>query len=258
MRPLPINSHDSIFVLTGAGISAESGIPTFRDVAGYWRDRNIADVASPKGWERDPHMVWDFYSERRRTAKGAAPNEAHYTVAAWQRWLPCPVTVCTQNVDPLHEIARTKEVIHLHGELFKSRCPLGCVEPFEDSTIYTAGDPLNLCPHCNQPFRPHVCWFGEEPHELDRVFALALNCTVFIAIGTSGSVQPAASLVRRARERFAKTIYVGLEAPLNANDFDEIHLGLASQKVRTLLVAAEYYGERNAHLAMNSSSSSEL
>lgn len=102
MRPLPINSHDSVFVLTGAGVSAESGIPTFRDVGGYWRDRNIADVASPRGWEKDPQLVWDFYSERRRTARRATPNEAHQTIAAWQRWLPCPVTVCTQNVDPLH------------------------------------------------------------------------------------------------------------------------------------------------------------
>lgn len=256
MRPLPINSNDSIFVLTGSGISSESGIPTFRSVNGYWRDRNITDVASPHGWEKDPQLVWEFYSERRRTALRAAPNEAHHTVASWQRWLPCPVTVCTQNVDPLHEIARTNDVIHLHGELFKSRCPLGCSAPFEDFTTYSKGASLNRCPHCNQPFRPHICWFGEEPHELDRVYSLVRNCTVFIAIGTSGSVQPAASLVRRARERFAKTIYVGLEAPSNSHDFDEIHLGLATQKVRTVLVSADFYSDRNAHLPMNSFSSS--
>ena len=238
MRPFPINTHDSIFVLTGAGVSAESGIPTFRDSIGYWRNHKISDVASPTAWEKDPHLVWNFYSERRRAAQAAIPNDAHYTIAAWQRWLHCPVTICTQNVDPLHEIARTKDVIHLHGELFKSRCPLGCSQPFEDSTVYGPDEPLNLCPGCNQPYRPDVCWFGEEPHQLDRVYRLVQDCTVFIAVGTSGSVQPAASLVRRARERHAKTIYVGLEAPHNSNDFDEMHLGLATQRVRNILVAA--------------------
>lgn len=228
MLPFPINSADELFILTGAGISAESGIPTFRDTLGLWRNHNMCDVASPEGWEKDPNLVWDFYSERRKGAAVASPNPAHEAIAHWQKTLPCPVSLFTQNVDSLHEQARSK-VYHLHGELFKSRCPLNCTGPFADSSTYKPGDTLRKCPTCNSPYRPHIVWFGEEPMHLDFAFQRLKTCTVFLAVGTSGSVQPAASFVKMARARFAKTIYVGMEAPLNARDFDEIHLGFATE-----------------------------
>lgn len=228
MLPFPIIPTDEVVILTGAGISAESGIPTFRDTLGLWRQHDVTAVASPAGWEKNPRLVWDFYSERRRGAAVASPNDAHHIITHWQKFLPCPVSVYTQNVDSLHEQARTR-VRHLHGELFKSRCHKGCVGPFPDATTYEGDDPLKTCPVCGSPFRPDVVWFGEEPYHLDEAFSRLARCTVFLSVGTSGNVEPAAGFVRRAKLRNAKTIYVGLEEPENYRCFDEVHLGFATE-----------------------------
>jgi len=132
---LSISPHDRLFVLTGAGVSAESGIPTFRDVNGLWRNYRIEEVASPDAWSRDPRLVWEFYSMRRRIASAAKPNPAHFALAELERRLEDRLFLCTQNVDDLHEKAGSKRVVHMHGELFKSRCDTCSRPPFRDTNI---------------------------------------------------------------------------------------------------------------------------
>lgn len=229
MHELKLSSTDSVFILTGAGISAESGIPTFRGVDGLWRNYRIEEVASPIAWRRDPRLVWEFYSMRRRVAAAAKPNPAHFALAKLEKALGDRLFVCTQNVDSLHEQAGSKNVVHMHGELFKSRCDRCRRVPFADSNTY---DPPAELPHCEcgGGIRPHICWFGEVPFEMDRIFDRLLRSTVFVAIGTSGQVEPAASFVANVSDS-ARTIYVGPEKPANASSFTEICLGSASEVV---------------------------
>src|SRR5215469_13159651 len=187
-----ISPNDRLFVLTGAGVSAESGIPTFRGVNGIWRNYRIEDVASPHAWARDPRLVWEFYSMRRRLAAAARPNPAHFALARLEENLSERLFLCTQNVDNLHEQAGSKGVVHMHGELFKSRCDSCRRLPFDDVQLYESPSELPLC-SCGGKIRPHICWFGETPFHLDRIFAALDEATLFLAVGTSGSVEPAAS-----------------------------------------------------------------
>lgn len=214
-----IAPNDNIFVLTGAGVSAESGIPTFRGVGGLWRNYRIEEVASPHAWARDPALVWDFYSMRRRVAAEARPNPAHVALAELERSLGSRIFVCTQNVDSLHEKAGSQCVHHMHGHLSKSRCDRCARKPFADTSTYEPPGPLPRC-DCGGKIRPHICWFGEVPFGLDKIFAALDRCTIFIAIGTSGVVEPAASFVAQVKGR-ARTYYVGPELPANASAFDE-------------------------------------
>src|SRR6516225_2873595 len=200
MTQLAISSSDRVFVLSGAGVSAESGIPTFRDADGLWRNYRLEEVASPHAWRRDPRLVWDFYSMRRRAASAARPNPAHFALSSFETSIPNRLFLCTQNVDDLHEQAGSTQVVHMHGELFKSRCDRCSRPPFEDMNIHKPPSGLSRC-ECGGRIRPHICWFGEVPFELDRIFGALHECTVFMAVGTSGVVEPAASFAARVAGR---------------------------------------------------------
>lgn len=216
---IPIGPRDSVFILTGSGVSAESGIPTFRGTGGLWRNYRIEEVASPDAWAGDPALVWDFYSMRRRVAAGASPNLAHLALADLESKLAHRFFLCTQNVDDLHERAGSRRIVHMHGELFKSRCDTCRRPPFPDDSGYEAPAEIPRC-DCGGRLRPHICWFGEVPYQLQTIFAALDRCTLFAAVGTSGVVEPAASFVAHVRGR-ARTYYVGPEEPANAAEFDQ-------------------------------------
>jgi NAD-dependent deacetylase len=227
MAKLSVSTADRVFVLTGAGISAESGIPTFRDAGGLWRQYRIEEVASPLAWRRDPRLVWDFYSMRRKVASAAKPNPGHFALATLEQALNDRLFLCTQNVDNLHEQAGARRVVHMHGELFKSRCDSCSLPPFADTSLHESPSEIPRC-SCGGRIRPHICWFGETPFELEQIFRALEECSIFIAIGTSGSVEPAASFAAHVSGR-ARTSYVGPEAPANSSLFDECFLGKAGE-----------------------------
>ena len=229
---LHISPTDRVFILTGAGVSAESGIPTFRGAGGLWRNYRIEEVASPYAWQRDPHLVWEFYSMRRRVAAEAKPNPAHFALARLQERLGDRLFLCTQNVDNLHEQAGATGVVHMHGELFKSRCDRCDRPPFADVHTYDPPAELPRC-DCGGKIRPHICWFGEVPFEMDRIYGALDDCTLFLAIGTSGVVEPAASFVAHCRNH-ARTVYVGPEEPANRSAFNECYLGKAGEVMADL------------------------
>ena len=217
------------FVLTGAGISAESGIPVFQGT--NWRGHSHYELANIEAWQRDPKLVWEYYSDRRARARPARPNAAHFALARWAKERDS-LFLCTQNVDGLHEAAGSQDVVHIHGKLFESRCAEDCGRPaFADENEYSA-DELPRC-DCGALLRPNVCWFGEQPYQLDRIYGALESCEAFLAIGTSGSVEPVASFVTllKQKPRPAKTIFLGLTEPANARYFDEIHLGPAAEVV---------------------------
>jgi NAD-dependent deacetylase len=240
VKPLRIAPDEHVFVLTGAGISAESGIATFRDAGGLWEQHRVEDVASPEGWEKSAETVWRFYSQRREQAQHCTPNPAHAALAALERVIDRRLFLCTQNVDPLHERAGSRHVCHMHGELLRSRCERpGCGEPFDDARSYPTAADIPRC-RCGARIRPHICWFGEVPFEMDRIGDALASCDWFVTIGSSGAVYPAAGFVRalQARPRGpARSVYVGLEAPENADAFDEVRLGKAGAIVPCLFVA---------------------
>jgi len=226
-----VKRGERLFVLTGAGISAESGIPVFQGTS--WRGHSHYELANIEAWERDPALVWQYYSDRRAAASSAKPNAAHLALAEVEGSVePGDFFLCTQNVDGLHEAAGSKEVVHIHGKLFESRCAEDCGRAaLADRTSYSADD-LPRC-GCGALMRPNVCWFGEQPYELDRVYGALESCDVFVAIGTSGSVQPVASFVTMLKQRrvHVRTIFLGLEEPGNARYFDEVYLGPAADLV---------------------------
>lgn len=209
-----------IFILTGAGVSAESGLGTFRDANGTWSRYDLAEVATPEGFATDPGKVWAFYSARRDNLRPAKPNPAHAALARLEHGLAArghSVLLVTQNVDCLHEQAGSQAVVHMHGELMKSRCA-ACAHVFADEAPFGAH---RRCPACGQGrLRPHVVWFGEEPLEMDRIAAALAQADVFVAIGTSGQVYPAAGFVRQARAQGTPTLEINLEPSDAAGLFD--------------------------------------
>jgi NAD-dependent deacetylase len=220
--PLRIGRGDRLFVLTGAGISAESGVRTFRDANGLWYEHRIEDVATPEGFARDPRLVWRFYSERRKKLREVRPNPAHEALAR----LP-GIFLCTQNVDDLHERAGSRDVLHMHGELLKTRCDSCDRSPFHDESGYLEEVPRCAC---GGRLRPHVVWFGEVPFEMERIYAALDECDLFLTVGSSGAVYPAAGFVSHLRHvGKARCVYVGLERPENAHSFDECRLGKAGE-----------------------------
>jgi len=228
---MEISKSDRLFVLTGAGISAESGIPTFRGSGGLWNEYRLEELATPEAFEQDPELVWRFYSWRRSVAASCQPNPGHLALAQLEETLGDRIVVCTQNVDSLHQSAGSKRTLHMHGELFKSRCSNdGCkTEPFEDAKTYQRRSEIPRCGACGALLRPHICWFGEVPFHMEKVLAALKRCTVFLAVGTSGMVEPAASFAEQAVQNRARTYYVGLEEPANLDAFRDVFLGLAGE-----------------------------
>lgn len=226
--------QDRLFVLTGAGISAESGLATFRGSGGLWNGYRVEEVATPEAWQANPELVWQFYSMRRRDAIAAEPNAAHRALAAIEQQMGDRFYLCTQNVDNLHERGGSQRLHHMHGTLFQSRC-IHCERPFPDSNFYESAADLPSCESCGAPVRPHIVWFGEIPLDMDSIYRELERATVLLVIGTSGSVYPAAGLVHIANQRGIKTMYIGPEEPQNADAFDEILLGTATELVPRLL-----------------------
>jgi NAD-dependent deacetylase len=227
MTRISITPNDRVFVLTGAGVSAESGLPTFRASDGLWAGSRIEDVCIPEAWESDPWRVWEFYSARRASCAKAKPNAAHEALADLERRLGERFFLCTQNVDDLHERAGSWRLVHMHGELAKARCEDDCgFPPVEDRTIYRGLAHVGQCA-CGARLRPHIVFFGEIPLEMDRIQEEIRKATVMVVVGTSGSVYPAASFVHWARLNGARTVYVGPEPPLNASAFTNVVAGKA-------------------------------
>ena len=226
---LRVGPSDHVFILTGAGISAESGIRTFRDAGGLWETFRFEEVASPEGWAAHPEAVWRFYAQRRAQAADCEPNAAHRALAALGRAMGPRLFLCTQNVDDLHEKAGSSRVHHMHGQLFRSRCEACDRAPFEDRVAHQT---VPICA-CGGRIRPHIVWFGEMPFGIDVISDALDRCSLFVTIGSSGAVYPAAGFVASVKGR-ARTVYVGPEAPDNASMFDECRLGRAGEVVPTL------------------------
>jgi NAD-dependent deacetylase len=229
-----IRNDDHVFVLTGAGVSAESGLATFRGSDGLWEGERVEDVASPRGWKRDPERVWRFYSLRRKAAAQAEPNPAHIALTELERKLGERFFLCTQNVDNLHERAGSHNLVHMHGELFESCCDSCARDPFVDTRLYESKAEHDFC-ECGGRIRPNIVWFGEIPFHMERIIEELHRCTVMLVIGTSGVVQPAASFVHWANERYSdgstavRTYYVGPEHPANAEAFTRVFEGRAGE-----------------------------
>ncbi len=220
-----------VVILTGAGVSAESGIQTFRAADGLWHNHRIEEVASPEGFTKDPALVHQFYNDRRRQLLSADINEnaAHVALAKLEQHFAGEVLLVTQNIDDLHERAGSTQLVHMHGELLKKRC-LGC----EQITAVT--DDLSVesvCEYCNSTaqLRPHIVWFGEMPLQMPRIEKALLQCDLFVSIGTSGNVYPAAGYVQLAAGNGAETLELNLEASATNSLFDQCRLGLASKLV---------------------------
>jgi len=213
-------------VLTGAGISAESGVPTFRADDGLWEGHRVEDVATPEGFERDPDTVQQFYDDRRAHLATVAPNPAHEALAALEE--RHDVLVVTQNVDDLHERAGSRNLLHMHGELLRAWC-VAC-----DGRFRWDGSLLDrpACPDCGEAaLRPDVVWFGEYPYGLDRIEDALRGADLFVSIGTSGAVYPAAGFVTSARAYGARTLELNLEPSLGTALFDEARHGPAGSIV---------------------------
>lgn len=227
--------YRNVVILTGAGISAESGIQTFRTQDGLWENHRIEDVATPEGFERDPDLVQDFYNQRRLSLQNPSiePNAAHIALGKLEEQLEGTVTVITQNIDNLHERGGSSNVIHMHGELLKSRCSESNQVIEEKGEIQT-GD---LCHCCQIPaqMRPHVVWFGEMPLRMGDIYASLEKADLFISIGTSGVVYPAAGFVHDARMHGAHTIEINLEPSAVESEFEEKRYGRASIEVPKLV-----------------------
>lgn len=221
-----------IFVLTGAGVSAESGLGTFRDRGGLWARFDPMTLATPEAFARDPETVLAFYDARRRAALAARPNAAHYALARAADRLAASggrLFLCTQNVDDLHERAGSREVVHMHGELTRVRCT-ACGAGAEHRGDLAVDD---RCAACNRAgcLRPDIVWFGEVPKHLDRIEAMLADSDLFVAAGTSGTVHPAAGFVAYARRRGIRTCALNLEPSGNADLFEETRTGPASRTV---------------------------
>lgn len=213
--------YAKIVILTGAGLSAESGLATFRDSGGIWAEYDYRDVATPEGFQRNPNLVYEFYNMRRREGAQAAPNAAHKALARLQSEYPGQVLLVTQNIDNLLEQAGAETIIHMHGEMTKMLCThCDARLPWtEDLSADLA------CPECELigGMRPAVVWFGEVPYEMPRIAQALGECDLFISIGTSGNVYPAASFVAAARETGAHTVELNLE-PSDTSSYYAEHL----------------------------------
>jgi NAD-dependent deacetylase len=245
---IPVDNDTFLLVLTGAGVSAESGIPTFRDAGGLWEQHRVEDVASPEGFRKDPVLVWRFYSQRRAQMRSALPNEGHRALAGVEARLGDRFLLATQNIDGLHAEAGSRRVLELHGNLYKTRCSSCDRPPFDDTEAYAGKVPAcGLCHERGQfaLLRPHIVWFGEllDPEIIARVEAFMLSAArhrfVFIAAGTSGAVHPAAGFVDAAHRLGAETWLVNAEPAANTARFDHFVQGVSGKALPELLGDAE-------------------
>lgn len=241
MKQLVIDDRTHLLVLTGAGVSAESGVPTFRDSNGLWEKHPVEEVASPRGFKANPALVWRFYSLRREGAAAVKPNPGHHALAEWERRLGDRFLLATQNVDGLHRVAGSQRLVEMHGHLFTSRCS-GCERaPFEDRTVYPEGT-VPKCDGCGAALRPHIVWFGEylDPGNIERIERFVEGARraggklVFLAAGTSGAVYPAAGLVDQVKARGGETWLVNLEPSENVGRFHHFVAGKSGEVLPTL------------------------
>lgn len=217
-----------IVILTGAGISAESGIETFRAEDGLWAQHRVEDVATPEGFQRDPKLVVDFYNARRAQAAAVEPNAAHRALARLEAEHKGEVIVITQNVDDLHERGGSQTIMHMHGALNGALCAV-CDHRWPAPMVMEVAQP---CPSCAAPAaRPDIVWFGEMPYQMDTLIQHLSEADIFVAIGTSGNVYPAAGFVAEARRAGAETIEFNLEPSAVGSQFASHRLGPASQTV---------------------------
>lgn len=239
MKRPTIDEQTRVLVLTGAGVSAESGVPTFRGSDGLWEGHRVEDVASPEGFAADPLLVWRFYSLRREGAAKVQPNPGHLALARLEERLGDRFLLATQNVDGLHARAGSRRLLAIHGELFESRCER-CAEPFTDTKQYLE-PPLPRCPTCRGAIRPNIVWFGEllDPAHLRQVghfIEAAGERLLFFAVGTSGQVYPAAGLVDAARAVGGETWLVDLSpSDEQASRFDHVVRGKSGEVLPALL-----------------------
>lgn len=227
--PLPLRRYQSIVVLTGAGLSAESGLATFRDSGGIWAQYDYKDVATPEGFQRNPNLVYEFYNMRRREGSTAQPNEAHRALARLERDFGGDLLIVTQNIDTLHEAAGTRNLVHMHGDMATVQCShCDARLPWtEDLTAELS------CPECELigGLRPNVVWFGEMPHDMEKIADAVSRCDLFVSVGTSGNVYPAAGFVAAALEAGAHTVELNLEPSDTVSYFAEARHGPATQVV---------------------------
>lgn len=217
-----------VVVLTGAGISAESGVATFRDSGGLWEGHDVHQVATPEGFRADPDLVLRFYDDRRKQLHNVEPNNAHRALVRLEKALGEKFSIVTQNVDDLHERAGSKQVIHMHGELLSAWCLL-CGERRRWEGELAVNPP---CPSCNQPeLRPDIVWFGEVPYHMAEIERLLHQADVFVSIGTSGEVYPAAGFVAAANAFGARTVELNLQGTRSGSLFDEMIEGPATEVV---------------------------
>ncbi len=224
-----MNDIRNLVILTGAGISAESGIRTFRAADGLWEDHRVEDVATPEAFVRDPKLVHRFYDARRAQAATAQPNPAHEALARLDSEWPGELLIVTQNVDDLHERAGAKRLLHMHGALASGWC-LAC----DRRSAWDGSMGVDAhCPLCASvgSVRPDIVWFGEIPYEMDRIDAALMRADLFVSIGTSGAVYPAAGFVQTAKYRGALTLEINLEPSQGSIFFDERRYGLAGVEV---------------------------
>jgi NAD-dependent deacetylase len=222
--------YGNIVVLTGAGLSAESGLATFRDKNGIWAQYDYREVATPEGYARNPALVLDFYNQRRRQNAGVRPNAAHFGLAQLEEEHPGDVLIVTQNIDPLHEAAGSRNLIHMHGEILKALCAeCGARHDWGMADITLESE----CPSCGGQgrMRPDVVWFGEMPYHMERIADALGTCDLFISIGTSGTVYPAAGFVVEARRAGAYTVELNLEPSEGVSMFHEAIRGSATEIV---------------------------
>ena len=218
----------NIVILTGAGISAESGIDTFRDAGGLWEQHRVEDVATPEGFSRDPELVQRFYDARRKAVQTVDPNPAHHALALLDREWEGDFLIVTQNVDDLHERAGASRVLHMHGELLSALC--SCCEARHKWSRALLGQPA--CPGCGEAaLRPDVVWFGEMPYQMERIYSALASADLFVSIGTSGAVYHAAGFVQEAAAYGARTLELNLERSEGSHWFDESRQGRAGELV---------------------------
>ncbi|RXZ64436.1 NAD-dependent deacylase [Pelagerythrobacter rhizovicinus] len=218
----------NIVILTGAGVSAESGIDTFRDAGGLWEQHRVEDVATPEAFARDPDLVLRFYDMRRAAIQEKLPNAAHEALGRLDREWPGDLLIVTQNVDDLHERGGAHRVLHMHGTHLNAWCMVCDLRSRWTRPLIDRPP----CPGCGErALRPDVVWFGEMPYEMERIYAALRRADLFVSIGTSGAVYPAAGFVRDARDLGVQTLELNLERSQGSAWFHETRLGPAGELV---------------------------